>query len=113
MYNPNQIPQPRQVLGKNMDVVCFIMACEVERQVQENDKLKYRIKEMDDKLLDRNSYEKQIEDLQNRLIQEQLYREEYTYSIETTIEEWKMKCYNQEKQNDELKMQVLQGDNKK
>lgn len=46
-----------------MDIVCFLMACEIERFVAENDKLKYRIKEMDDKLLDRNSYEKQIEDL--------------------------------------------------
>lgn len=41
-----------------MDVVCFLLACEVERFLCENDKLKYRIKEMDDKLLDRNSYEK-------------------------------------------------------
>ena len=50
-----------------MDVTCLLMAIEIERLINENDKLKYRLKEIDDKLLDRNSYEKQIEDLQSRL----------------------------------------------
>jgi hypothetical protein len=53
----------RDNLGKHYDVACFIMAIEIERLINENDKLKYRLKEVDDKLLDRNSYEKQIEDL--------------------------------------------------
>ena len=33
----------------------------------ENDKLKYRIKEIEDRGLDRNSYENQIRDLQRRI----------------------------------------------
>ena len=64
-----------------MDVVCFLLACEVERFLCENDKLKYRIKEMDDKLLDRNSYEKQIEDLQARLYALQYQESMFRYSL--------------------------------
>lgn len=44
-------------MGKNMDVVCFLMTVELERVITENDKLKYRLKEYDDRMLDRNSYE--------------------------------------------------------
>jgi hypothetical protein len=47
----------RKNLGENLDVVCFIMVIELERLLYENDKLKYRIKEIEDRGLDRNSYE--------------------------------------------------------
>jgi hypothetical protein len=40
-----------------MDVVCFLMALEIERLLSENDKLKYQLKEIEDKMLDRQSYE--------------------------------------------------------
>lgn len=43
------------------------MTVEVDRLGGENTKLLYRIKEMEDRALDRNSYEHQIRDLQQRL----------------------------------------------
>lgn len=57
----------RKNLGEHLDVVCFIMVIELERLLYENDKLKYRIKEIEDRGLDRNSYENQIRDLQRRI----------------------------------------------
>lgn len=51
------------------DVVLFLMSIEVERMSSENSKLKYQIQVMEDKNLDRNSYEHQIIDLKQRLDQ--------------------------------------------
>lgn len=50
-------------MGQHVDVVCFLMSVEIERLINENDKLKYKVQEMEDKNLDRNSYEYQIRDM--------------------------------------------------
>ena len=57
----------RRNLGENLDVVCFMMVIEIERLLYENDRLKYKLKEIEDRGLDRNSYEFQIRDLQKRI----------------------------------------------
>lgn len=46
-----------------MDVVCLLLSVENERLLGENDKLKYQLKDYEDRLLDRQSYEQQIQDL--------------------------------------------------
>ncbi|CAD8085664.1 unnamed protein product [Paramecium primaurelia] len=45
----------------------FLMACEIERLSAENDKLKFRIKEMQDNTQDKHNLVQQIMDLTNRL----------------------------------------------
>ena len=57
----------RKDLSKNMDVVCFAMAVELDRLVQENNLLKEEVKEISNLRVDRLNYEKQIGDLMNRL----------------------------------------------
>ena len=39
------------------DVACFLMVLEIERLLVENERLKFRLQDIEDKLLDRNSYE--------------------------------------------------------
>ena len=60
-----------------MDVMCFLMALEIERMLQENDRLKYQLKEIEDKMLDRQSYEQQIVHLMERV--QQLQNQESLY----------------------------------
>ncbi|CAD8098166.1 unnamed protein product [Paramecium sonneborni] len=49
------------------EICQFLMACEIERLLAENDKLKFRIKEMSDNTQDKHHLEQQIIDLTNRL----------------------------------------------
>lgn len=48
----------RKDLSKNMDVVCFAMAVEIDRMIQENNLLKEEVKEISNLRVDRLNYEK-------------------------------------------------------
>jgi hypothetical protein len=41
----------------SVEVAAFLMVLEIERLLAENEKQKHRLSEIEDKLLDRNSYE--------------------------------------------------------
>lgn len=44
-------------LSDKFDVICFLMSLEIDRLLNENDQLKYNLKAIEDKMLDRQSYE--------------------------------------------------------
>ena len=66
-HHANTQLEPKLNLKANLDVVVVLMGFEIERLVHENDQLKFRIKDMEDKYLDRGSYENQIRDLTLKL----------------------------------------------
>ncbi|CAD8077137.1 unnamed protein product [Paramecium sonneborni] len=68
-YMNSVYSEHRKDLSKNMDVVCFAMAVELDRLVQENNLLKEEVREISNLRVDRLNYEKQIGDLMNRLQQ--------------------------------------------
>lgn len=55
------------------------MACEIERLLSDNEKLRFRIKEMQDNAQDRHHLEQQIIDLTNRLNEMSNVVETYKY----------------------------------